>query len=174
MHLFDLSRGYFRTNLRTNITCFDEVAHPGAWGLLRPLWAYAASRPLLGASASPGHLPGSSARTTLPDGHLKACAQSNNPQLVNQRPAAPLDGGELTYPFWEVCTNSQPTWSLPKLLKEQKPSLTDMAPWSQAGGRQASAAAQAPVEASPNPASQRTPSGTEQISPPSSRGLGSR
>lgn len=105
------------------------MAHAGTRGLLRSLWVCAARKPLLGTPASPAGKRHRLQDTCLcplhtPDGHLEACAQSNHPQLFHQRPAAPLDGGELpTLSGRFVPTQSQ-SWSLPTWPNEQKPSLT--------------------------------------------------
>lgn len=94
MYLFALSPTCVRPRFRTNITCFSEVARPGARGLLHSHWVCAASWSLLGTPARPadkrsrfqatasGPCPLHTTRW-----HLETCAQSSNSLLVHRRPA---------------------------------------------------------------------------------------
>lgn len=98
MYLFDLSPAVLED--------ISEQTSPASMrGPGQGPGAAAPSRPLLGTPARPA---GKRSRfqATAPGPcplhttrwHLETCAQSSNPQLVHQRPAAPLDGGDVAYP----------------------------------------------------------------------------
>lgn len=102
MHLLDLSPACVRIGFRTNVTCCDEVARPGGCCTRSesvqpagPSWAHPLVPQVRGVVSRPLRLarPLHTARW-----HLEACAESSNPHLVHQRPAAPLDS-EVAYPF---------------------------------------------------------------------------
>lgn len=59
MYLLDLSHAYFRTNFRTNVTCLDEVPHPGTGVGRGERWVAGFAAPtegLCSQKAPPGHV----------------------------------------------------------------------------------------------------------------------